>query len=544
MLSQRYIFLSGVLATLAASFLMFLFRLGWSIPTLPEILLDRSTLFIPLSIYKVFILTLGPLAKPVLLISFIVAQLAGGGLVALMWVWGIVKLFPGITAELSQGKTGSALFKSGLASFIFCVFLWLFINLAFSLVAGLGFFGARLSPGPVIMSLAVAVLLVLYALSLFIFTYMTSDSRLSDSTLSIGIRRADQTLSPETDRPGLQRRRLIKRLSLGMLALFLTAGLGIMIRSILKAMLEEEGKLAEIPVSTVPEASHEITPTEVFYTVSKNFIDPRVDSSTWKLQVSGKVAKPLTFSLEELRNLPDVEDYRTLECISNEVGGDLIGNAKWKGVPLRYFLEKASVSQNAKKVVFHAADEYSDSISIDRAMNPSNLLAYEMNGAPLPDSHGYPARLLIPGIYGMKNVKWLTRIEVLDRDYYGYWQERGWSDRAEILIMSRMDGPENNRQYHMGDINSISGIAFAGDRGISRVEISQDGGKSWSPAEIKEPLSPYTWVLWVYNWEPLPGKYTLLVRASDKKGLLQESIEREPFPDGATGYHRITVRIA
>lgn len=535
-MARRDIFLAGVLSSLIVTLLMFLLRLVWGIPSLPEILVDRSTLFIPLSIYKIFILRLESLTKPVFLISFILAQLAGGGFLALAWIRGQEKLFPAIKTDLSQGKTRSALFKSSITGLIFCTFIWLIIMLVFFPVVGLGFFGGRLRSGSLAMSLTTAALLVVYALSLSIFYLLSFTS-------------AEKLSAPDETPSSLQRRRLIKRLSLGIFAVFLTAGLGAMIKALLKPS-EEETSPVEAPVTSTEmlvtssiSLTPEITPNYVFYNVSKNFRDPKVDGAAWKLEVSGQVATPLTFSLDELKRLPSVEEYRTLECISNEVGGDLIGTARWKGVPLRYFLEQASVSRYAKKVVFHGADEYSDSITIQRALSPANLLVYEMNGVPLPDGHGFPARLLIPGIYGMKNVKWLTGIEIMDQDYYGYWQERGWSDSADIVTMSRIDTPGRNEKYRGGDINSISGIAFSGDQGISRVEVSQDGGKSWAPAELKEALSSYTWVLWVYSWEPSPGKYNLLVRAADKKGLLQESIEREPFPDGATGYHRITVRI-
>ncbi len=533
-MARKDIFLAGVISSLIITLVMFLLRLVWGIPSLPEILVDRSTLFIPLSIYKIFILRLESLTKPVFLITFILVQLVLGGLLALAWIRAQEKLFPAIKKDLSHGRKGSAFFKSCIPGLIFSASLWLVMMLVFFPVLGLGFFGGRLSPGPVVISLIIAVLLVIYALSLSLFNVLNPDSGLN-------------TLDSQSN---LQRRRFINRLSLGILAVFLTAGIGAMIKALLKPP-EEESSPAKIPVTSTeispgtPTVSltPEITPNDVFYNVSKNFRDPEVDGAAWKLEVFGQVATPLTFSLDELKKLPSVEEYRTLECISNEVGGDLIGTARWKGVPLSYFLEKASVSMYARKVVFHGADEYSDSITIDRALNPANLLAYEMNGVTLPDRHGFPARLLIPGIYGMKNVKWLTGIEIMDQDYYGYWQERGWSDSADIVIMSRIDNPGQNDKFGRGGINSISGVAFSGDQGISRVEVSQDGGKSWAPAELKDALSPYTWVLWVYNWEPLPGKYNLLVRAADKKGLLQKSVEQEPYPDGATGYHSITVRI-
>ncbi|MBX5446376.1 molybdopterin-dependent oxidoreductase, partial [Sphaerobacter sp.] len=158
--------------------------------------------------------------------------------------------------------------------------------------------------------------------------------------------------------------------------------------------------------------------------------------------------------------------------------------------------------------------------------------------------HGYPLRLIVPGIFGMKNVKWITRIEAVDRDFQGYWQERGWSDIATVQTMSRIDVPASNRTLVAGQPTLIAGIAFAGDRGISKVEVSTDDGETWAPATLDEPLSPLTWVLWRYEWTPIrPGRYHLVVRAYDGQGQVQDAKERPPLPDGATGYHTVSVRV-
>lgn len=236
-----------------------------------------------------------------------------------------------------------------------------------------------------------------------------------------------------------------------------------------------------------------------------------------------------------------VEQYATLECISNPVGGDLIGNAKWKGVRLRVLLERAGIQPSVRDVVLRGADGYSDSIPLDRAMQDGTLVVYEMNGAPLTPTHGFPVRLLVPGIYGMKNVKWITRIELVNYDYKGYWQRRGWDDRAEYKTMSRIDVPQASAS-RSGE--TIAGIAFAGDRGISGVEVSTDGGATWEPARLRAPLSPYSWVLWQHPWTPgRGGKSELLVRATDGRGEIQTAQRAEPIPDGASGYHRRTINL-
>jgi DMSO/TMAO reductase YedYZ molybdopterin-dependent catalytic subunit len=283
----------------------------------------------------------------------------------------------------------------------------------------------------------------------------------------------------------------------------------------------------------------EITPTNDFYVVSKNAFDPQVESKAWKLEVAGMVDNPLTLTYDEIKALPSIEQYATLACISNEVGGDLIGNALWRGVRLGDLLKQAGLKPGVADILLRARDDYTDSIPLDRAMADGTLLVYMMNGEPLTSEHGFPLRLLVPGIYGMKNVKWITRIEAVDFDFKGYWQRRGWDDRAEYKTLSRIDAPGHSIKGG----STIAGIAFAGDRGISKVEVSTDGGRTWEPAEIKAALSPYTWVLWNRQWAPEQGgKHLVVVRATDGKGTVQTSQLAPPAPSGSSGYHAVTIR--
>ena len=180
----------------------------------------------------------------------------------------------------------------------------------------------------------------------------------------------------------------------------------------------------------VPKLSYEVITPKDFYTVSKNLIDPSVEMSNWSLKIDGLVERPTTFLYADMTALPSYSDYYTLQCISNEVGGELWGNAHWKGVRLVELLTRVGLKPGIQNVVFHAEDGYTDSIALDAALRADALLAYEMNGEVLPKEHGYPARLLIPGIYGMKNVKWITRIELVDYDYKGFWAKQGWDDAA------------------------------------------------------------------------------------------------------------------
>jgi DMSO/TMAO reductase YedYZ molybdopterin-dependent catalytic subunit len=293
--------------------------------------------------------------------------------------------------------------------------------------------------------------------------------------------------------------------------------------------------------SRIAGLSQEVTPNEAFYVVDEEIIDPDIDPATWRLSVGGHVRRAFDLSYARLLSLPAVERYQTLECISNEVGGNLISTAKWVGVPLPDVLNRAGVQSDAREVVFTAAGGYSDSLSIEQAMDPSTLIAVGMNDHVLPRAHGFPARLLSIGTYGMKNPKWLTGIEVIDHSYMGYWEQRGWSRRALVKTESRIDTPPSGAAVR-GAVD-VAGFAFSGSRGISRVEVSTDGGRSWSLAHVKRPLSPVTWRLWVYRWMASGrGESTVLVRAYDGKGVVQSSRFAPPHPDGASGYHAIRVR--
>ncbi len=287
----------------------------------------------------------------------------------------------------------------------------------------------------------------------------------------------------------------------------------------------------------------EITPAAQFYRVSKNLFDPVVEAADWRLQIDGLVERPYTLTYEQLRQLPAVERVVTLACISNEVGGDLISTARWRGVPLKTLVERAGLREGVVDIGLEAADDYTDSIPLAKALHPDTLVVWEMNGQPLPPEHGFPARLIVPGIYGMKNVKWLTRITAVAEDVLGFWERRGWSDQAVVKTMSRIDVPLAGSRLRDETI-VVAGIAFAGDRGIRRVEVSVDGGRTWTPAQLKRPLSPYSWVHWAVAWRPTAaGRYTLTVRAVDGRGEVQTAQRSPTAPDGASGWHTIEVRV-
>lgn len=285
-----------------------------------------------------------------------------------------------------------------------------------------------------------------------------------------------------------------------------------------------------------------ITPNEEFYVTSYRS-PPTIRIHQWALSLKGLVQRPITMTYEELVQTPAVSRIVTLECVGNTVGGEFISTAEWTGVPLRSLLEESGISPGAYDVVFLAADGFSDSIRVDRAMLGDVIIAHKMNGVPLPEGHGFPARAIVPGHYGMKSVQWLTEIEVVAQDYKGYYQQKGWTEDAIVKTMSRIDVPGHGSTLK-GLQQKVEGIAFAGVRGVRLVEISTDGGNRWSPAHLAAPLSPEAWSFWSYEWSvPAPGRYTLLVRATDGSGSLQTSTEREPSPDGASGLHEITLAV-
>lgn len=288
----------------------------------------------------------------------------------------------------------------------------------------------------------------------------------------------------------------------------------------------------------------EITDNRVFYRVDIDPVPPQLDFEKWNLRVYGKVSNPLSFNKDGFMALPTKDKYATLECVSNTIfpPAALISNAKWTGVPLATLLKQAELSSDATYVVFHCADGYTVGIPVDRAIQFGSLLAYKMNDQFLPNEHGFPLRAIIPGIYGMMNAKWITDIEATDQVYLGYWQERGWSNDARVKTTSLIHFPRDNAT--VGGYLPIAGIAFAGDRGISKVEVSTDNGSTWNEATLKQPRSPYSWRIWAYEWTPqAKGVHTLIVRAYDGTGQLQTPSLIPPFPDGASGYHSIHVTV-
>src|SRR6266496_889413 len=290
-----------------------------------------------------------------------------------------------------------------------------------------------------------------------------------------------------------------------------------------------------------------ITPNELFYCVTKNVVDPRVNVDLWHLEVNGLVQNRATWRFQDLLGFEATEQETTLMCISNGLDAGLISNAIWNGVPLRDLLDQAAPLSNAARVRLRGVDNYTDTIPLEKAMEPTTLLAYEMNGVQLPHRHGYPLRVIVPGYFGEKHVKWLTRIELTDANAKGFYETQGWGPDFVTPTRSRIDVPDDWSLFSLAKSNGpieVKGIAYGGDRGISRVEFSFDDGKSWRDAEIYYAGGDLAWSLWKTEWTPdAPGDYTLVVRATDGEGDVQKWEEdRSPF-SGATGFHQIMVRL-
>jgi DMSO/TMAO reductase YedYZ molybdopterin-dependent catalytic subunit len=295
----------------------------------------------------------------------------------------------------------------------------------------------------------------------------------------------------------------------------------------------------------IPGLTPEITQAKDHYVVDVDIIDPRVEASTWKLAITGLVDHPMELSFSELQSRFElVEEYAVLTCISNKVGGNLVGNSIWTGVRLKDVLTQAGVKSAAIDLVLRGADSYLDSVPLERAMDPSVLLAIAQDRKPLRQEHGFPCRLRIPAIYGMKNVKWLQSIELVDRDFIGYWQSRGWNDTAIVHTESRIDVAGDGGSAKQGQPTWVAGIAWAGDRGISKVEVSTDGGKTWAEAMLKDAIGPMAWRLWAFRWTPdAAGDVQVACRASDGTGAAQTPRHRDPFPSGSSGYPEMQVTV-
>jgi len=297
----------------------------------------------------------------------------------------------------------------------------------------------------------------------------------------------------------------------------------------------------------VPGISKLVIPNREFYRIDTTLLTPHVDAATWKLSFTGMVDHPYEIAYAELLAMPLHEQYVTIACVSNEVGGDLVGNALWRGVRLRELLDRAGVQAGASQLVGRSVDGWTAGFPtswLDESDREA-LVVVAMNGDPLPAEHGYPARLIVPGLYGyVSATKWLTNIELTTLDAFdGYWVPLGWAKKAPILTQSRIDVPRNGDGSLQEGQVPIAGVAWAPDRGVSRVEVQVDD-LPWADAELSSPISDATWLQWVYRWTATAGEHTIQVRATDGAGELQAANRTRPAPDGARGYHTVGVTVS
>ena len=496
----------GLLATIGATAVMLFLRLAFQAFMPIELIAQWVPTVTPVSAQADGIATFGEALKP---LGF---TLLLGGQLLLGTLWGLAVAIRRHRRRLTTRAHETWFLAGGLPTIVWLV-LWLLLpavqNRGLEFVTGL---------------LGVATFgMVLVALQ-----------------TTLGIPALTPSTEPATP-PGQPQARRITFSQLTWSGVLVVAGIGLwqfLTRGFGSSMLTMGGGDAR-----APGMQPEITPIDDHYTVSKNFRDPTVDAADWKLEVTGLVERPYTLKYDDITAMASREQIHTLICISNPVGGEFIGNARWEGVPLMTLLETAGIGTGVRDVVVHAADNYSDSFPIEKAMDPGTLVVWKMNGEPLPPQHGFPIRLLLPEIYGMKNVKWITKIELVDHDYIGFWQKRSWSDIATVKTMSRIDVPMNGDRIAAGTEHVIGGVAFAGPRGIAKVEVSADEARTWMTADIRPPLSQYAWSLWTVPWKPTTGSYRLLVRATDGQGNLQPSEHTASLPDGADGWDSISISV-
>ncbi|HEY1293724.1 MAG TPA: molybdopterin-dependent oxidoreductase [Chloroflexota bacterium] len=510
--ARRLGFTAGVIAAAAMLVAIVILRLLSGVESLPEIFAEGILVNLPGALFSAVLDSLQHSAKPLFFLAIAIGILIVGGLLGR---WYSIAPTPQRAAKIVAG-------------------VWAVFGLIVYTLLGAGIFGQHLQAGPLWHGLSLLLVFGVYGVALW-------------QTYALLAHRALPDLPDVSRRDFLRNAAVLTVATVGAGSLWRLAMGGDISTETVPVPAAAGGPPTLLPPNSPPYdlkgISPEITDVSDFYTVSKNFIDPSVAVGGWKLTIDGLVDNPMSLSYDQLTALPPSDGYYTLMCISNEIGGDLWGNAAWRGVSLKWLLEQAGVHTDAYKAVFSAADDYKDSVMLANALNPDALLAWEMNGQPLKKEHGYPARLLIPGIYGMKNVKWLTGISIVSADFKGFWQQQGWDDAAPYQTESRIDVPKSRDTITAGPL-SVGGVAFAGNRGISSVEVSTDGEKTWLPAQVKPGLSGNTWQLWRADINVDSAVRDIRVRATDGTGKPQTRQPADPFPSGATGYDSVRIAVS
>ena len=487
-------FISGVMAGLVLVALMYVLNLLTGLSPLPQLLQQPLLNAMPGFVFGFLIDSLQHAGKVVEEAGLIVAMLVGLGVLGGAWGWARQR------------------WPADRLALIFAAVGWVVVTMVLLPLSGAGFLGLNQS---VLTPITWGALFAVYGAVL-----QAAGDPGADLGLDAG------------------RRQMLRLLPFGVAAL----SLGVLGFRLVPRWYQT---IFIAPEAGVVGPSPELTPAANFYVVSKNFGDPVVDEAGWSLSVGGLADHPLKLSLTDLRQLPSAIEFVTLECISNDIGGPLMSTGSFTGVRLRELLALASPQSRGSWAAFKARDGYLESLPLSLIEGaPEILIAYELDGAPLPTSHGFPARVLIPGHYGMKGPKWLDSIDLVDHESGGYWEQQGWDHNAVVKTTSRFDVPRDGDTVKLGPVD-LFGVAFSGTRGIRGVECSTDGGHTWSPADFKPALSALTWVLWRASWSPSSeGAHTLQVRAVDSVGAAQEPASAPSYPAGATGYHTIRVDVS
>ncbi|MBV9324714.1 MAG: molybdopterin-dependent oxidoreductase [Chloroflexi bacterium] len=492
--------LGGLAAALAMTLLMLTLRATFGLPTPAEMIGDRLTAFITIQQFFALLAQFGGYEG--------LKQAGGGGVIAGQLVVGLVAgvAFAGY-ARARQRRWPFAAAIVGVLWLLTVVLLWPNLTTNYR----------GLPPDAARMATLVS-LLVTYGLY---------------GLVLVGVWRFMQVPATDVEHPSTGRRAV------------LVGGVGAILAIATGGLLRHLADLATFDYDGLEYRGGDvqpITPNERFYTVTKNIVDPDPTTAAWRLEISGLVDQPQVYTFDAIRALPATTQETTLMCISNYVGGGLMSNAVWKGLPLRDLLLAAGPRPGIAKVVLHAADGYTDTYPLEKALEPTTFVAYEMNGEPLPVRHGYPVRILTPGLFGEKSVKWVTRIELVEHDVKGFYEQQGWGPNFVIPIRTTFFASDFATPLTGGSI-PIRGNAFAGNRGIASVEVSADGGLSWYPARIDYPGTDVTWAFWTFDWQPSQaGDYLLVARATDRQGQSQDGLYRDTAPEGATGYPSLHVR--
>ncbi len=298
------------------------------------------------------------------------------------------------------------------------------------------------------------------------------------------------------------------------------------------------------PALTTPGLSKLFTPNREFYRIDTAIVVPNINLDSWNLQIFGMVRNPRQYSYKELTDRPVFELDDTIACVSNEVGGNLVGNARWLGIRLDDLIKEAAPYSAADQVMGYSDDGFSAGFPLAALDGRDAMIAIGMNGQPLPLDHGFPARIIVPGLYGyVSATKWLTKIELTRFDRaQGYWVPRGWSAQAPIKTQSRIDTPINASSVKAGR-HVIAGVAWAPTRGISKVEV-KIGANPWQEATLGPALAKTTWRQWWIDWDAVPDKVSISVRATDGTGALQSSKSVPVAPNGAEGWHTVYINVA